>query len=93
MQGVKQGAGLTVIGRGKFLAITYIAQQTIVFFFNHRIAFTRARLQIRSVQHADVATAVANTAHFLQMPGGLGDAFTPHAEQAGNQFLRHDQFV
>jgi hypothetical protein len=30
-QSVKQGPGLTVTGRGKHLAITYIAQQTIEF--------------------------------------------------------------
>lgn len=93
MQSVKQGEGLTVTGWGKFLALTYIAQQTIVFVFDHRVALTHARLQARPVKHGDVAAAVANEPRLLQMPGGFGDAFAAHAEHAGNQFLRHGQFI
>ena len=37
MQSVKQGQEFTVTGQGKFLAMTYIAQQTIEFVFDQRI--------------------------------------------------------
>ena len=47
--------------------------------------------QPRAVQHIDVAAAVADDPRELQFERGGRDAFTAHTQQAGQQFLRHDQ--
>jgi len=50
-------------------------------------------LQTRPVKYRDVATAVTDQPGALQIAGGFSDTFTANAEHAGNQFLRHDQFI
>ena len=62
-------------------------------FLDHVVALANASLQSRPIKYGDVATAVADKAGVLQVPGGLRDASTAHPEHAGDQFVRHDQFI
>jgi hypothetical protein len=93
MLSVQRDQELTAPGQSWLLTMANIAQQTIALFADYRVALAHAGLQACPAEHRDVATAVANVPRLLQMPGSLGNAFAPYAEHAGNQFLRHGQFV
>src|SRR5258706_777372 len=73
------------------LAVQHIGQEAAQFLLDHGVALTRAGLQTATVEHGNLATAVANEADGLPGPGDPRNAFPAHAENAGNQFLRHDE--
>jgi len=70
-----------------------IAQQAMKFFFDDLVTLAAMSFQTGFIQHRDVPPAVTDQACALQISGGIRDAFAAHAEQAGNQFLRHGQFT
>lgn len=70
-----------------------IGQQAVHFLLDDRVAFARAGLQSGTIKHGDVAATVTDKAGTLQFPGGFCNSFPAHAQHAGDQFLRHDQFV
>src|SRR5450759_272628 len=63
------------------------------FLLDYAVAFTSMLLQSGSIKHRDVTAAVTDQTSTLQIPGGFRDAFTAYAKHAGNQFLRHGQFI
>jgi hypothetical protein len=80
-------------GRSIALATSHIGQQSVYFLLDHGVAFACVGLQSGPIKHFDVATAVTDQARALQFPGRFCNAFSAHAEHAGDQFLRHDQLV
>jgi len=71
----------------------YISQQASQFLPDHAVAFAGAGFQSGAIKDCNVAAAVTDEAGALQISGGLRNAFPSHAEHAGDQFLRHDQFT
>ena len=55
------------------------------------VAGTKA--QSIAIDDGDIATAVANQSVVLQRNGRFSDADAAHAEQGGETFLRHMNFV
>jgi hypothetical protein len=70
-----------------------VGQQTIRFFLDDRVAFTRASLETGAIHHGNVPTAVFDQPRRLQVSGRLSDAFAAYTEHVGDQFLRHDEVV
>jgi hypothetical protein len=71
----------------------HVEQQARQLFFDDAIALANLGLQSGPVKHRYVAAAVTNKTGTLQIPGGLGYAFPAHAERAGDELLRDDQFI
>ena len=69
---------LRVPGNPGRSAIREARQQAIGLPLHHRVALAAAALDAGTVEHRDSATAVADQARTLQMPGGLGNALAPH---------------
>jgi hypothetical protein len=70
--------------------LTPPVQQAIGFPFDHGITLARELLELGAVEHGDLPAVVLDYTEFLELAGGVGDAFTPDAEHVGDEFLCHD---
>jgi hypothetical protein len=68
-------------------------QQSLELFSDYLVALAHPRLQALTVQHLDMAAAVANQPRALQFSGGFGHTLAPDAQHVGDQLLRHMDFV
>jgi hypothetical protein len=75
------------------LAIPHVGQQADQFLSHHGVAFASVLLEAAAIEYRDVTPAIVDQAGSLQFPGGFRDSLAAHPEHAGDQFLRHDQFV
>ena len=64
-----------------------IGEKPADFFLDYGIALTGARFEPFSVQHGEMSTPVSDEACGLQPPRRLGDAFAPHSQHVGDEFL------
>jgi len=72
---------------------SFIQIRAIDFILDHGITLAAQLLKPGPVQHGDVPVAVFDHPEFLQLTGGLADAFAAHAQHVGDQFLGHGQCV
>src|ERR1700730_886826 len=68
-------------------------EEPIVFSLDDRIAFAGATFELCTVEHCDMTSAVRNEPGREQSAGSFGDPLPADAQQIGDEFLRHDQFV
>ena len=68
-------------------------KQAIVLALDDRVTLARALFESRAIQHRDMPARILDQARFLQAQGAFRNAFAPHPEHIGDQFLRHHEFV
>src|SRR5229473_3553439 len=68
-------------------------EQSIVFPLDDRVAFAGAKFELCTVEHRDMTSAVRDEPGCVQSAGSFGDPLSADAQQIGDEFLRHDQFV
>src|SRR6185503_9308913 len=86
---VRRGLAGSQTGRRSSLRV----QKAVRFLFHDRVAFARELLELGSVEHRDLASAVTDDSGFLELSGCCGDAFAPNTEHVGYQLLRHPELV
>ena len=80
------------------VALIHLTLQTtgfnaVDFTFDHDVTLAAQFLEFGSVQNRYVPAFIFDRSELLQLAGGLGDAFTTHAQHVGDQFMGNVQAV
>src|SRR5208282_2802290 len=67
----------------------YVGKQAVKLQPDDLVALAYTRLQARSIQHGDASPGVGDQPGPLELSRGFGDAFAPHTQHIGDQFLGH----
>ena len=68
-------------------------EQSIGFLLDHRVAFAGQTLEMRSIEHGDLAARISNHALLLQLSGRFRNTFASNSEHVGDEFLCHVQSI